>query len=151
MLPIAFVQSFQVSLSVPPKHHLVAILQQPLYLPCVAILQQVTYMPSLILTREERGKIIAEKPNQIMRLEERFYKVTSQSGHGMYDVIKKKESSGWLCTCPDFAYRNVQCKHIWAVQFSLRLREQVEARVIEPITDIHACLFCKSEQIISKD
>jgi len=100
------------------------------------------------LTREERGKLIAEKPNQIMRLEERFYKVASQNGHGMYDVIKKKEYSGWLCTCPDFEFRKVQCKHIWAVQFSQAVRNVVEARVIEPITDIHGCLFCKSEQII---
>ena len=65
----------------------------------------------------------------------------------MYDVTKRKVG-GWLCTCPDFQYRNVLCKHIWAVQFSLRLREQVEARVIEPITDIHACIFCKSDEII---
>jgi transposase-like protein len=101
----------------------------------------------LTLTREERGKNIAEKSNQIMRLEERFYKVNSQSGHGMYNVIKRKESTGWLCDCPDFVHRNIQCKHIWAVQFSLRIREQVEARVIEPITGIEACIYCKSENI----
>jgi transposase-like protein len=101
-----------------------------------------------VLTREERGKIIAEKPNQIVRLEERFYKVASQNGHGMYDVTKKKESTGWLCTCPDFVHRRVQCKHIWAVQISFAVRKQVEARVIEPITGIHACLFCKSTSII---
>jgi len=101
-------------------------------------------------SREMKGKAIAETPNQIMRLDERFYKVASQSGHGMYGVVKKKESSGWLCDCPDFQYRNVQCKHVWAVQFSLKLRQQVEARVIEPITDIHACLFCKSERIMKK-
>jgi transposase-like protein len=103
---------------------------------------------NLALTREERGKAIAQKPNQIVRLDERFYEVNSQSGNGMYNVIKKKESSGWLCDCPDHVHRKVQCKHIWAVQFSLRIREQVQARVIEPITDIHACLFCKSESII---
>ena len=102
----------------------------------------------VLLSREERGKAIAEKPNQIMRLDERFYRVASQSRDLMYDIIKKKESTGWLCTCPDFINRNVRCKHIWAVQFSVRLRHQVEARVIEPITDLNACLFCKSEQII---
>jgi putative transposase len=97
-----------------------------------------------------KGRMIAEKPNQIQRLDNRFYKVNSQSRDLCYDVVKKKESSGWLCTCPDFQHRNVQCKHIWAVQFSLKLREEVAARVIEPITDIHACLFCKSELIIKK-
>ena len=99
-----------------------------------------------VLTREERGKVIAEKSNQIVRLDERFYKVASQSASGMYDLTKRM-NGGWLCTCADFIYRNVQCKHIWAVQFSLRLRQQVEARVIEPITDIHACIYCKSENI----
>jgi transposase-like protein len=53
----------------------------------------------------------------------------------------------WLCTCPDFEYRNVQCKHIWAVQISLAVRNQVEARVIEPIS-FEACIFCKSTEII---
>jgi transposase-like protein len=101
-----------------------------------------------LLSREERGKAIAEKPNQIVRLDDRFYKVNSQSGNGTYNVIKKKESTGWLCDCPDFVHRNIQCKHVWAVQFSLAVRREVEARVIEPITDIHACLFCKSESII---
>ena len=97
-----------------------------------------------VMTREERGRLIADKPNQIMRLDERFYRVASQSGHGMYDVIKK-QTTGWLCDCPDFAYRNVQCKHIWAVQFSLNLRRVVEARVIEPISGIEVCIFCKGK------
>jgi transposase-like protein len=99
----------------------------------------------MTLTREERGKMIAERPNQIIRLDERFYKVASQNGHGMYDITKKK-TSGWLCTCPDFTYRNVQCKHIWAVQFSLNLRKAVEPRIIEPII-FDACIYCKSKQL----
>ena len=100
----------------------------------------------MTMTREERGKIIAENPSQIMRLEERFYKVASQNGHGMYDVTKR-QVGGWLCTCPDFTYRNVQCKHIWAVQFSQAVRKAVESRVIEPIS-FKACIFCQSENII---
>jgi hypothetical protein len=54
-------------------------------------------MTAVILTREERGKEIASKPNQILRLGERFYKVTSQNGRGIYDVTKarmKKQSDG---------------------------------------------------------
>jgi transposase-like protein len=96
-------------------------------------------------SREERGRAIAEKPNQIIRLDNRFYKVASQSGHGMYNVIKKKESSGWLCDCPDFVHRNVQCKHIWAVQLSQAVRRVVEARIIEPITGIEVCIYCKGK------
>jgi transposase-like protein len=99
------------------------------------------------MTREERGRTIAEKPNQIMRLDERFYRVASQSRDLMYDVTKKKESSSWLCTCPDFQFRHVTCKHVWAVQISQAVRRQVEARVIEPVT-FDACIHCRSENLI---
>jgi len=101
-----------------------------------------------VLSREERGKAIAEKPNQIMRVDERFYKVASQNGNGMYDVTKTKAFAiGWICNCPDFNYRKVKCKHIWAVELSLKLREVIQPRVIEPL-DIHSCLYCKSENLI---
>jgi transposase-like protein len=105
-----------------------------------------------VLSREEKGRQIADKPNQIMRLDERFYKVASQNGQGMYDVTQK-ENGSWICNCLDFHYRGLEqhqilrCKHIWAVELSRKIREHVQARVIEPITDIHACLFCKSENI----
>ena len=98
------------------------------------------------LSREERGRMIAEKPEQIVRQGERFYKVASQNGHGMYDVTKRL-NGGWLCTCPDFQYRNVTCKHIWAVQISYAVRKQVEARVIEPV-NFDSCIFCRSPSII---
>ncbi len=68
-------------------------------------------------------------------------------------MLVRRENGSWLCTCFDFYYRGIQehtivrCKHIWAVELSLKIREQVQARVIEPITDIHACIFCKSENI----
>ncbi len=103
-------------------------------------------MAMITLSREERGRLIAEKPNQIQRLDERFYKIASQSGNGMYDVIKRKVG-GWLCDCPDFTHRKVICKHIWAVQISLTVREAVQARVIEPVT-FETCIYCKSESII---
>jgi transposase-like protein len=105
-----------------------------------------------VLSREQRGRAIAEKPNQIQRMDERRYKVASQNGHGMYDVTRR-ENGSWICNCFDFYYRGIEkheiirCKHIWAVELSLKLREHVQARVIEPITDIHACIFCKSENI----
>jgi len=90
--------------------------------------------------------MIAEKPNQIIREADRFYKVASQSGHGMYNVTKK-ENGGWLCTCPDHIYREIRCKHIIAVQISLELRNKVrENVVIQPVT-ITVCLFCRSSNL----
>jgi transposase-like protein len=54
---------------------------------------------------------------------------------------------GWLCTCPDFQYRNVVCKHIWAIQIKLAVKEQTPVRIIEPIL-FDACIYCRSQAII---
>jgi transposase-like protein len=97
--------------------------------------------------RELRGKEIATTSNQIERVDRHNYRVKSQSGHGLYAVAK---SDGvWGCSCPDHIYREVKCKHIWAVEFSLKLREAIQPQVtvIEPI-DVHACLYCQSPQIV---
>jgi transposase-like protein len=105
-------------------------------------------MATAVLSRQERGRIIAENPSAIMRLSEKFYKVASQSGNGMYDVSRTdKFAIGWICDCPDYTHRQVKCKHIWAVEFSLELRKVVEPRVISPIK-INACIYCKSEHIL---
>jgi transposase-like protein len=104
-------------------------------------------------SREEKGRMIAEKSNQIMRVDERTYKVASQNGHGMYDVLRR-ENGSWICNCLDFHFRAMQlhqiirCKHIWAVELSQKLREHVQARVIEPIANIHVCIFCKSTKLV---
>jgi transposase-like protein len=100
-------------------------------------------------TRKTRGQQIAERPNQVLRLSEKFYKVASQSGNGMYNVSRTKAFAiGWICDCPDSTYREVKCKHIWAVEFSVKLREVIQPKVIEPIGDVHACIYCHSDQIV---
>jgi len=96
--------------------------------------------------RELRGKAIMEVPNQITRLSDNLYRVKSQSNGGEYRV--KNDLVGWSCSCPDHIYRGVKCKHMWAVELSFALRRQIEARIIEPITDINACIFCKSVKIV---
>jgi len=101
-----------------------------------------------VLTRQERGEAIATKRNQIQILDERFYRVASQSRAITYDVVRTKAFAiGWICDCPDFTYRQVKCKHIWACEISARLREVVQPVTIAPL-DIHACLYCHAEQIV---
>jgi transposase-like protein len=101
-------------------------------------------MQTAMLSRQERGRMIAEKPNHVQRLSEKFYKVASQSGNGMYDVSRTDQfTMGWICDCPDRTYREVKCKHIWAVEFSLKLREKVREYIIQPV-EINSCLFCHS-------
>jgi transposase-like protein len=96
--------------------------------------------------REERGKAIAETANQVKRTDENEYEVLSQSNYGIYEVLKT--SVGWICSCPHHIYRGAKCKHIFAVEFSSRIRKEVRIRRIEPETDIQACRFCGSNQIV---
>jgi transposase-like protein len=102
-------------------------------------------MQTAILSREEKGRMIAEKPNQIQRMDERFYKVACRNGHGMYEVIQR-ENSSWICNCLDFHYRELRCKHIIAVEISLKLREKVQESIIQPVT-VTTCLFCHSSNL----
>jgi transposase-like protein len=93
-----------------------------------------------------KGQAIAQLENQINRMDEATYQVHSQSNHGTYTVVNG--TRGWRCSCPDHIYREVKCKHIWAVQFSLRLREKVKENIVlEPVL-IDACIFCRSKAII---
>jgi transposase-like protein len=98
------------------------------------------------LSREEKGRQIAERPNQIMRLDERFYKVASQNGHGMYDVTQK-ENGAWICTCPDHIYREIRCKHIIACQIRLEIRNKVRENVIIEPVSISGCVACGSRHL----
>ncbi|HXG14578.1 MAG TPA: DDE-type integrase/transposase/recombinase [Candidatus Nitrosotenuis sp.] len=98
--------------------------------------------------REEKGKEIAQTPDTIRRLDQTHYQVRSQTKYqGWYDVIATE--SGWKCTCADHKYRHVCCKHIHAVEFSIKLREEIKSKnsvTISPIS-ISECLYCKSENI----
>ncbi len=106
------------------------------------------------LSREEKGRLIAEQPNAILRQGERFFKVASQSGHGMYDVTRK-ENGSYLCTCPDFTYRSVisghgqlrRCKHIIACQIRYEMREKVRGNIIIEPVSISTCLACGSSHL----
>jgi transposase-like protein len=100
-------------------------------------------------SRRERGQAIAKGEGQVVRLDEFSYEVKSQSGNGDYAVLSTER--GWICSCPDHIYRDAKCKHIWAVELSLLLREAVTSQpaVIQPIS-VQACPYCKSEAIVKK-
>jgi transposase-like protein/DNA-directed RNA polymerase subunit M/transcription elongation factor TFIIS len=96
--------------------------------------------------REQRGMNIARQENQVKRINENKYEVSSQSNHGIYEVLKT--SIGWMCQCPDHVYRGVKCKHIFAVEFSSQLRKVVQIRRVEPEADVQTCRFCGSNHIV---
>lgn len=103
-------------------------------------------MPQITNPREIKGREIAGIENQIKRVDEGSYLVNSQSRNGIYEVLSTE--LGWICSCLDSIYRNVKCKHVWAVEFSLALRKKVSAQiVIQPINP-QSCPSCKSEEIV---
>ncbi len=96
-------------------------------------------------TRAEKGKTIAETFGQVVRLSDETYKVRSQSSNAIYEITKVGDH--WGCQCPDYRFRAITCKHIYAVKFSWELRRQVEeTRVIEEVS-ISECLFCHSHNL----
>lgn len=97
-------------------------------------------------TREDRGKAIAENAGQIIRINDHFYKVKSQSSDTIYDVTSTQ--IGWKCTCSDHISRGVQCKHIFGVVFSFGIRKEFEKVRIEPIVSVSSCVYCQSTNVI---
>jgi transposase-like protein len=100
----------------------------------------------LITTREERGQTIAQHNGQVKRIDDYLYIVKSQSHNGEYTV--NKVDGEWLCDCADFNYRNVECKHVYAVNFSLSIRAEVKVRTISPIENLTQCIYCGSTHIV---
>jgi len=96
----------------------------------------------LTTTREERGEAIAKLDGQVKRIDDFTYTVKSQSGMGEY-IISKVDGE-WICECPDNKYRHVKCKHIHAIEFSVKIKEQVKrVRIIEEVT-VSNCVYCHS-------
>jgi putative transposase len=96
--------------------------------------------------RETRGLAIAEaKEKQITFVEENFYTVKSQSGNGEYAVSMVGHE--WICECPDNKYRHVKCKHIFAVEFSRKMKAQVKKSVIIQEVNVSTCVYCHSANI----
>jgi transposase-like protein len=98
----------------------------------------------MINDREQKGLDIAKLPNQIKRIDADSYTVKSQSNDHEYKVFKVSDE--WFCECPDHVYRHAKCKHIFAVEFSVSLRNTV--RRIEPIDNLTECLCCGSNNIV---
>ena len=98
-----------------------------------------------ITTREERGQAIAQLDNQIKIIDECLYVVKSQSHNGEYTV--NKINGELVCDCPDNTYRHVKCKHIHAVEFSLKIKQQVQKNIIIQEVVISKCVFCHSANI----
>ena len=98
--------------------------------------------------RQEKGKQIALK-SDLIRVSDNHYHVHSQTTNRDYDIILVNDK--WTCSCPDHKFRHqICCKHIHAIEFSIKIREEVRERnkvTIEPVT-IDSCRFCHGKNIV---
>ncbi len=116
--------------------------------------------------RQVRGLAIISIANQIKRITKLHYQVKSQSdSKKWYDVVNHyghnlggHEEGHWSCTCPDFQFRRIVCKHVHSVLFSTKLRKKIVSEdAIAPIAIPNPeskpieCLKCKTENQIVKD
>lgn len=98
--------------------------------------------------RESRGLAILARGSQIIRLNGLKYKVRSQSGNGTY-LIRMNGFHEWECECPDYSFRHVICKHIYAMKFSLGLREQITSLSLGITSNTFTvCKKCGSEKLV---
>ena len=95
--------------------------------------------------RAMRGQTIYQL-GQVEPVDYLTYHVNSQSGNGIYTV--EKRHGIWECSCPDHTYRKTKCKHIWAVEFSLALRNEVQKQVVIKPLDHTICVFCGFETVV---
>jgi transposase-like protein len=102
-------------------------------------------MATELTTREERGKAIAEKENQIEKIDNDCYIVRSQSSSKLYHVIRT--DAGWRCDCADHIFRHVKCKHIFAIELSNLIRREVETKRVIQEVNVKNCQYCGSSNL----
>lgn len=95
--------------------------------------------------RQERGRYLAGLRGFVNKIGDNLYRIKSASGNGEYDV--KNEQGKWACECPDSTYRKQKCKHIFAAEFSIKLKEQVKKEIIIQPVNIQDCVFCHSSYL----
>jgi transposase-like protein/ssDNA-binding Zn-finger/Zn-ribbon topoisomerase 1 len=90
--------------------------------------------------REERAQTMIDNRTEIRQTSDSTFIVPSQTEKGKaYQVMNAGEE--WDCECPDFYFRGVICKHIYAVQ----LWKVIKNRIIEDETV--SCPKCGSIQV----
>ncbi len=95
--------------------------------------------------RMVRGYAILAKGNEPKEIKRNVYKIPSQSGNG--DYIVRYIDGKYSCTCPDYKYRKVICKHIHAVILWKKIKEKLQKEGIEEAKPI-TCKFCGSSDVI---
>jgi len=88
------------------------------------------------------------------QLSQNQYEIPSQTKDLNYIITSYAGS--WRCTCPDYQFRHVTCKHIHAVVLWQKLTKQLEedsrgnSICLRPAKNDVSCKFCGSHNIIKQ-
>lgn len=99
--------------------------------------------------RQVRGYSILAKGDSPIMVNEETFLVPSQSSDQKYKV---SHLDGWSCECKDFKARKQICKHIYAIQFWLKIREGIGSNELMELENTvengNKCIYCKSSNIV---
>lgn len=71
--------------------------------------------------RESKGRVLAIS-RRIYRLQNDVFYVESESSNNTYYFVKyKPDVLEWWCSCIDNSTRHKKCKHIYGVEFAIRM------------------------------
>lgn len=105
-------------------------------------------------SRQIRGYAILAQGVEPKQISDYTYRIPSQNGNGTY-IVQRPNKAGyqrWNCTCPDFQFRGLKCKHIYSVDFWLQLKGQVDCEIVKtiiPQPEVKSCCpYCNSESIV---
>lgn len=101
--------------------------------------------------RTIRGYAIISKGVTPTILDNDSWLIPSQSTNEKYLV--RNNGFGYTCECQDFLKRRIDCKHIHALKFWLKLKEKIRQKETIEIKEelSNRCVYCYSENIIKKD
>lgn len=111
--------------------------------------------------RELKGLVILSQPDTIIQTDKNEWDVRAQSKDAYYHIVRTypkdrkvrmHDPPTWTCSCPDHQTRNVICKHIHAVQLSLKIAGDVQEHsapaAIEEVEPQVTCPVCKSTNLV---
>jgi putative transposase len=102
--------------------------------------------------RQLRGRQMIENGIEPKQISKNRFEIPSQSKDLNYIVTSY--ASSWRCTCPDYEFRRVTCKHIHAVTLWQKLSKKLEednkgkSICIPYVKNDIGCKFCGSQKII---
>jgi putative transposase len=100
--------------------------------------------------RMKRGMEVCEA-SRITEQADGSFSVPSQTHHYVIYEVRLFQTV-WVCTCPDFEYRKIECcKHIYAVKFWIATNTYLQNNNLKPkvlADDAITCRRCSSIRVI---